>query len=164
MSTDDSTERIESAGSGDLSELLQLYQHLNRADPLLPVTEELQNHWESILADPRLHYFVARDAGRIVSTCNLTIIPNLTREARPYGLIENVVTHPDYRHRGWGTNVLRHALQAAWERNCYKVMLLTGRLSEDVYRFYEKAGFLRGKKTGFIAYPPSGPPPDSSSL
>ena len=88
-----------------------------------------------------------------MSTCTLILVPNLTRGGRPYGLIENVVTHPDYRRRGLGTSVLKRALQAAWERNCYKVMLLTGSKNEATLRFYEKAGFARGVKTGFVARP-----------
>jgi GNAT superfamily N-acetyltransferase len=90
----------------------------------------------------------------LVSSCTLTIIPNLTRGARPYGLIENVITDQGYRGRGFGTRLLRHALQVAWDRDCYKVMLLTGHKDEGVFRFYEGAGFRRGVKTGFIAYPP----------
>jgi GNAT superfamily N-acetyltransferase len=68
-------------------------------------------------------------------------------------LIENVVTHADYRQRGLGTMVLRHALEAAWREGCYKVMLLTGRQDPAVHRFYEKVGFEGGEKTGYIARP-----------
>ena len=102
---------------------------------------------------PALHYVVARANGHLVSTCALTIVPNLTRSARPYGLVENVVTHPDCRKRGIATQVLRYALAIAWERNCYKVMLMTGSKQESTLRFYEKAGFVRGEKTGFVASP-----------
>jgi GNAT superfamily N-acetyltransferase len=83
----------------------------------------------------------------------LIVIPNLTRGARPYGLIENVVTHPEYRKQGIGSNLLRYALRLAWEKQCYKVMLLTGRKQEETLRFYESVGFQRGIKTGFVAKP-----------
>ena len=145
--------QIETARPEDLPHLLALYQFLNSEDSLLPVNTETKRHWKSILANDALHYIVARVEGRLVSTCALTIVPNLTRSARPYGLIENVVTHPDYRKRGIGTKTLQYALDIAWERNCYKVMLLTGSQNEEVLRFYERAGFVRGKKTGFIARP-----------
>ena len=91
--------------------------------------------------------------GELVSTCTLTMIPNLTRMGRPYGLIENVVTHPDYRKQGLGTQVLRYALNIAWEHGCYKVMLMTGSKREETLLFYEKVGFKRDIKTGFVAYP-----------
>jgi GNAT superfamily N-acetyltransferase len=91
--------------------------------------------------------------GRLVASCTLIIIPNLTRGARPYGLIENVVTHAEFRQKGIGGSLLRYTLQLAWEHQCYKVMLLTGRKQEETLRFYEKAGFQRGIKTGFVAKP-----------
>ena len=69
--------------------------------------------------------------------------------ARPYGIIENVVTHEKYRNRGYGTRLLKKALEIARDKGCNKVMLLSGR-GEDILSFYEKAGFERGKKTGFI--------------
>lgn len=138
----------------ELPKLLDLYQHLHEGGdaPLLP-QEQLEALWDGIVASPMLHYFVGESDGKLVSSCTLAIIPNLTRGARPYGLIENVVTHRDYRRRGLGTRMLQHALQVAWDNNCYKVMLLTGRKDEATFRFYEKAGFKRDVKTGFIAYP-----------
>ena len=104
-------------------------------------------------ADPKISCFGADLGGDLVSTGTLTIIPNLTRNARPYGLIENVVTHPDFRRQGIATELLRHALQTAWAQDCYKVMLLTGRKDEATLRFYEKCGFQAGVKTGFVATP-----------
>ncbi|YAG15150.1 hypothetical protein NSTC745_04511 [Nostoc sp. DSM 114161] len=48
---------------------------------------------------------------------------------------------------------LHYALDLAWQQKCYKVMLLTSSKSEETLRFYERAGFKRGVKTGFIARP-----------
>ncbi|MEM7127149.1 MAG: GNAT family N-acetyltransferase [Chloroflexota bacterium] len=74
------------------------------------------------------------------------------QSARPYGLVENVVTHPYFRKQGIGRGILRHALDAAWNTHCYKVTLLTGSKSDATLRFYEDAGFQKDIKTGFIAY------------
>jgi GNAT superfamily N-acetyltransferase len=145
--------RIREVRPDELSALLMLYGHLHTADVPLPDAATVNQIWDEIHRDPKLHCLVAETDGVFAASCILAIIPNLTRGARPYGLIENVVTHADYRRRGIGTALLRHALAVAWEHNCYKVMLLTGRKDEGVFRFYEKAGFQRDVKIGFIAYP-----------
>lgn len=100
-----------------------------------------------------MHIFVVDVDGTIVASCVLIVLRNLTRGARPYGLIENVVTHADHRGKGYGGVLLTAALKLAWGRKCYKVMLLTGRKDERTLRFYEKVGFIGGIKTGFVAYP-----------
>lgn len=137
----------------ELVKLLALYKHLHKDDVPLDIDHRLEALWNEILDNPLLYYLVGEIDGQLISSCTLAIIPNLTRGARPYGLIENVVTHREYRGRGFGTRILRHALQVAWDSDCYKVMLLTGRKDKATLRFYEKAGFKRGVKTGFIAYP-----------
>jgi GNAT superfamily N-acetyltransferase len=147
----------------ELPELLKLYVFLHPDDPVAdPADAAVQRLWAQILADPNLRYYVAVEKEKIVATCTLTLIPNLTRGLRPYGLIENVVTTPDYRRRGFATEVLRFALDEAWSTGCYKVMLETGSKKEETLRFYEKAGFQRGVKTGFIAYPKEIPANKSS--
>jgi GNAT superfamily N-acetyltransferase len=135
----------------ELPSLLELYCHLHPSDPKLPVTADVERLWQKILADPHILYLVAEVDGKIISSCTLAIILNLTRGARPYGLIENVVTHPDFRRQGFGTRLLQAALELAWEQDCYKVMLLTGRKDEATLQFYQQAGFEAGVKTGFIA-------------
>ncbi len=132
--------------------LLHLYTHLNPNDPPLPL-DEAADIWTPMMRDPNQCVYGAYLASEIVATCTLIVISNLTRGGRPYALIENVVTHPDYRRRGCATAALKHALEAAWGRGCYKVILLTGSKNETTLRFYENAGFQRGVKTGFVARP-----------
>jgi GNAT superfamily N-acetyltransferase len=137
----------------DREGLLALYRHLNPEDPPLMDKEAVRDTWNAMLADPKISCFVADHQTNLIASCVLVVIPNLTRGAQPYGLIENVVTHPDFRKQGIGTALLQFALSHAWTSGCYKVMLLTGRKEESVMQFYEKAGFKKGIKTGFIAYP-----------
>lgn len=134
----------------ELKSLLSLYKYLIPDDIELEVDTELIKHWGEILSDPNLFYVVIEEDGKIVSSCTLAVIKNLTRSARPYGLIENVVTHPDYRNRGYGTAILEKAVEICRENNCYKVMLLTSRKENHIFRFYENAGFNRDEKTGFV--------------
>jgi GNAT superfamily N-acetyltransferase len=136
-----------------LDALLALYRHLNPSDALLPERAVVESVWQELLASPRYKYFGVYLANELVSSCTLCVIPNLTRACRPYGLIENVVTHRDHRNKGYGRAVLAHALSYAWSQHCYKVMLLTGRKEEAVNRFYESAGFDRNEKQAFVARP-----------
>ena len=144
---------IREAVYGDLEPVMHLYTHLFEDDEQAGA-DALEKAWCDILDDPRMHFFILESRAIPISLCVLDIIPNLTRGARPYGLIENVVTRREYRNQGFGTVLLGHALDVAWNNGCYKVMLLTGRIDPAVFRLYEKAGFRRGIKEGLIAYPP----------
>lgn len=141
--------------AGDLSALLDLYAHLHRSDDPLPGDEVVAVVWQKILARPGHTVFGGWLGDMLVSSCALTIIPNLTRGCRPYGVLENVVTHADHRNRGHGKAILAHALAHAWAGDCYKVMLLTGKRDEATRRFYESAGFNGDEKRGFVAKPPA---------
>jgi GNAT superfamily N-acetyltransferase len=145
--------QIRRTDTEDLAALLALYGELHPEDPVLR-SGDLATPWAQILREGHPRIFVKELDGMLVTTCTLAVVPNLTRGARPYGLIENVVTRSDHRCRGYGTAILRHALQYAWRVNCYKVMLLTGSKREETLHFYEAAGFVRGIKTGFLARPP----------
>lgn len=138
--------------AGELPALLELYRHLHPEDTPPIIDGRLRTQWSDMLRNPMLRYVVADAGGALVSTCHLAIVPNLTRSARPYGWIENVVTHPDWRRKGLGTRVLRFALALAWEAGCYKVMLLTSRA--QTHAFYESAGFTHRTKAAFVALPP----------
>lgn len=144
---------IRALKENELDDLLELYTHLHPSDDPIPPRSEVETVWKKIQDSPYFHYFGVFVGGQLVSSCTLSIIPNLTRGCRPYGLIENVVTHNGFRRQGLGATVLKAALNLAWDQNCYKVMLLTGRRSEAVLSFYESVGFDRKAKQAFIAKP-----------
>ena len=140
---------IREANKDDLNALLELYLCLHE-DSIPEETEHLSNTWEQIINDPNHHLIVNEVDGRIVSSCVCVIIPNLTRNVRPYAFIENVVTHEDYRRRGLAQECLNFAREIALKENCYKMMLLTGSKDPNTLRFYEKAGYNSTEKTAFI--------------
>jgi GNAT superfamily N-acetyltransferase len=137
----------------DLSKLLTLYTHLNVDDLPLPPRAKVDAIWDELCNNGSYRYFGGFVGQQLVSSCNLTIIPNLTRGCQPYGLIENVVTHAAHRNKGYGKALLAHALDAAWLAGCYKVMLMTGRKDPATLHFYAAAGFDSGEKQAFIAKP-----------
>ena len=140
--------------TSELDALLELYTHLHAADDPLPDRCEISSTWATIQRDPNLKCFGFFVDQRLVASCTLSITPNLTRGCRPYAVIENVVTHTEYRRRGYGRSIVKQALKDAWACNCYKAMLLTGSKREETYRFYESAGFDRNAKQAFLAKPP----------
>ena len=122
----------------ELGELLELYRQLHPEDPDAGNIAHVTRLWDEIYNDKNLFYPALKVDGKIVSSCTLAIIKNLTRGLRPYGIIENVITHQDYRKRGYGTKVLHKAIEIAREKDRYKVMLMTGSKNEETIGFLMK--------------------------
>lgn len=139
--------KIRHAVRQDLPALIDLYQHLSRGDdaPPLDIAEDVLERFH---AYPGSAIFVGELDGVLVASCTLVVIPNLTRGGKPYGLLENVVTHGGFRNQGFGRRMLRHAADAAWAAGCYKLMLMTGSSKPETLAFYLGAGFEQSK-TGF---------------
>lgn len=144
---------IREACINDLGSIISLYRDLHE-DPVIQENDNPKSIFEEILDDKRLHLFILEADGEDAATCILDIVPNITWNGKPYGLIENVVTKKELRRRGYGNMLLEYALGFAWEKGCYKVMLLTGRKDESVINFYENAGFSKDIKKGLIAINP----------
>ena len=142
---------IREAVASDFDALLALYLHLH--ETRLPEDgARLRAAWAQIMADANRHLLVCELDGRIVASCDCVIVPNLTRGARPYALIENVVTHADFRRRGCATACLNRAREIAREAGCYKIMLMTGAKDPGTLEFYRRAGYDNKAKTAFIQW------------
>ena len=142
---------VREARKEDLNALLELYLFLHEDSIPVP-SEHLTNVWNMIIEDPNHHLIVNEIGGKLVSSCVCVIIPNLTRNVRPYAFVENVVTHGDYRGKGYATECLDYAREIAEQENCYKMMLLTGSKKPETLKFYENAGYNSSDKTAFIQW------------
>ena len=142
---------VREAVKEDLDELLNLYLFLHEKN--IPENSEyLENTWKTIIEDINHHIVVKEINGKIVSSCVCVIVPNLTRNIRPYALVENVVTNEKYRGKGYATECLNYAKEIAIKNNCYKMMLLTGTKSENTLAFYKNAGYNSDDKIAFIQW------------
>ena len=142
---------VRGAVKEDLDELLNLYLFLHEKN--IPENSDyLENTWKTIIEDINYHIIVNEVNGKIVSSCVCVIIPNLTRNIRPYALIENVVTNENYRGKGYATECLNYAKEIAIKNNCYKMMLLTGTKNENTLAFYKNAGYNSNDKIAFIQW------------
>lgn len=124
-------------GVADLFKTLHPTQKLDK-DPA---------HFAHILDHPGTTVFGCEVEGRLVSMATLHLLPNMSYGARPYGVIENVVTLDAHRGQGYARATIKAALRAAQDRDAYKVMLLTGRANQAI-GFYESSGFRRTKRPG----------------
>lgn len=131
-------------GRAECDDLIPLYNELTfgpktaRRDAILRVLDH-----------PGTDIFGAIVTGRVRAMATLHVLPNVTFNARPYSLIENVATCADARMHGLGRQVMQSAIDAAWAQNVYKIMLLTGQ-KRGARGFYEALGFNCEDKFGMV--------------
>lgn len=145
---------IRKATSTDADALQDLYlNHLTSSPPKEPQDIKVWREMLDRFENDELYYLLVGEVdSKVVSSVTLIVVPNLTHNTRPYAVVENVVTHVDYRGKHYATELMKKASDIAAEFNCYKIMLLTGSKRENTIRFYENCGFNKNDKTAFIKW------------
>ena len=130
----------------ELSSLLELYKQLNPDDVIDEVAAK--SIWQDITRND-IKYFIAKDGDKVIASCYICIIPNLTRGGKSIGFIENVITAVNYRRKGIGKTVVENAIKHARESNCYKVLGQSSNKRADIHPFYKSLGFDSESKKAF---------------
>ncbi|WP_405364448.1 GNAT family N-acetyltransferase [Roseobacter sp.] len=128
----------------DAGKLVSLYNELTFG-PKAAQSESIS----TVMDHPGTEIYGAEVDDQIVAMATLHVLPNVTYNARPYALIENVATAAAYQMRGIGKAVMQSAINAAWDQNVYKIMLLTGQ-KRGARGFYETLGFGCEDKFGMV--------------
>ena len=136
------------ANFNDLNAVQYLYSQLYDAEQR--PTEQVLSQWKKLLSYDNIHIILTEQDGIPVSTCCLTIIPSITHNARPFAMIEYVVTDKAHRRTGAGKACLDYARQLAIQQSCYKIMLITSR--PDAHAFYKACGYSEEGRTAFLQY------------
>ncbi|WJM15936.1 GNAT family N-acetyltransferase [Microbacterium arborescens] len=99
---------------------------------------------ERIIANPANELLVAADdAGRVVATLQLTLIPGMARRGSTRLLVEAVRVASAERSSGIGTALMRWVVDAAAvELGVSLVQLTSDAARVDAHRFYRRLGFV----------------------
>ncbi len=139
---------IRKAKASDAEALKVLYfEHLTKFPPQ---EEQDMSLWMDMLSkfekDENMYLLVLEVDKQVVASIQMAIIESLTHNVSSFAIIENVVTHADYRNRGYASALLAKATEIAKEKGCYKMSLETGSNKESTLNFYRKNGFEIDKK------------------
>jgi len=100
--------------------------------------------FDKVAHDPNITLVVAEGKGGAVIGClQLCILPGLSSQGVPRGLIEDVRVASHLRGQGIGEQLVQWAVAEARSRGCKLVELLTHHSGVDAQRFYERLGFAR---------------------
>jgi GNAT superfamily N-acetyltransferase len=77
--------------------------------------------WHRMMATADLTIYVAANAGEVVGTTSLLVMPHITYDCRPSAFIEPVLVAEPHRRRGVATMLLQRAHYDAGAANCRKV-------------------------------------------
>jgi ribosomal protein S18 acetylase RimI-like enzyme len=119
--------------------------HLGRARERFeePLPKLYYDAFERLSGDANIELVVAEEGGRVVGCLQLCILPGLSSQGAPRGLIEDVRVASDRRSRGIGEQLVHWAMAEAKAKGCKLVELLTHHTRVDAQRFYERLGFAR---------------------
>lgn len=128
----------------DAREALILYNELTVGPPARGTAA-----FKAVLNHQGTEVFGAFDKDTLAAMVTLHLLPNVVWDARPYALVENVVTRISHQKRGFGRRVMQAAIHAAWAADAYKIMLMTGQ-KRGATGFYEALGFSRKDKFAMV--------------
>ena len=134
--------RVETATIEDLGPLVALVMELmDLQDDFLPDQKSQTKGIRLILEGPsRGRIFVLRSDERIIGMANLLFTIS-TAVGGFVILMEDVVIHPDHRGQGYGSMLLQHVIDFAWQKDFKRITLLTDKLSAKSQGFFKKHGF-----------------------
>ncbi len=143
---------IRQATLQDTTRILVLYEELTGEKQSL-TKETLQRVFSQIEALPNHHFLVAENDGLVTGTLFLLIVPNLSHEARPWAVVENIMVDRRMHRQGIGRQLMEYAFERCREAKCYKIQLLSNQKRMEAHQFYRSLGFdesVRGFRKYFL--------------
>lgn len=147
---------IRLATEEDVPRILDLYRELTISFSQVemsrsPSPDDYRKAFAEIRADPRHELFVAEYQGEVVGTVVLLIVPNLSHNATPWALVENLIVSQKHRGMGLGKMLLEHVIARAKEKGCHRIELCSDQRRKEAHRLYRFVGF-EASAYGFRIY------------
>lgn len=138
------------ASAADVPRIAALIAMGHAAAPMDAAAAEIEGRhpayaaaFRRVAASEANHLFVAEQAGRVVGTYQLTVLPGIAERGRARGKIESVHVDPTLRGSGIGAVMMRHAIGQARALGIGLLELSSNKSRTDAHRFYERLGFAK---------------------
>ncbi|WP_042284401.1 GNAT family N-acetyltransferase [Nocardiopsis alba] len=146
---------IRAAIRSDLGAILRLLRELgdttHTRSAHVRMSSAAVRAWTRMESDPDRTVLVAERRGQIIGTLDLLVVANLTHDAQPWAVVDNLVVDPETRLQGIGRALMEDALERAAQAGCYKIELLSHESRQGAHRFYAALGFENSAE-GFRRY------------
>ena len=129
----------------DLPQLADLYYQFwgDHSD-----VDEMEKQLDLTQAENTHVVLVCETDGVIIGSVMGVVCRELYGDCRPFMVVENMIVDQAHRRSGVGRQLLRELENAAKERNCTQLILVTEKDREDACAFYENYGFSKNT-TGY---------------
>jgi N-acetylglutamate synthase-like GNAT family acetyltransferase len=144
--------QIREAEARDAPAINDLYRQLVR-----PVAPEVQvdvrvERIEEIRRDPHNFLWVLESEDVVVGTAFVTLCLDPMHNRQPYAVLENFIVDERCRTKGYGAQLMRHAVDFCYRADCSKIMLQSHSSRSQAHAFFEAQGFSAEQKKAFVKY------------
>jgi len=139
-----SANEIVLATHSDIPEMVKLLDELFSQDiEFVPNHEKQQKGLELILNNPEVgEILVLKQNGKVIGMVSL-LYGISTALGSKVAVLEDMIIKGEYRHKGFGKQLLGRAIDFAKERGCLRITLLTDFDNESAICFYKKFEFSK---------------------
>lgn len=102
---------------------------------------EYQSAWDVIEKDPNNIFMLAELSGEVIGCMQISILHGLAGRGQVRVQLEGVHIRQDKRGGGYGSEMIRWAIDFARSKNARMVQLTSSNVRDDAHRFYKKLGF-----------------------
>ena len=146
---------VRAATESDISSIQELYLQLAFTPPPpgipTPSAEEYRRVFKEMNSLPNYELIVAEEAGEVIGSTVLAILPGMAHGVSPFAVIEYVVVDEKHRGKGVGKTMMEYCISRAREAGCYKIMLTSDKRRTEAHEFYKSLGF-EASAHGFRLY------------
>lgn len=138
--------KIRQAKEADIPRVVELYHELSLTtsqveQTLSPSSDKYHKVFAEVSADPKHELLVAESQGQVVGTIALLIVPNLSHNATPYAIAENLIVTQKHRRQGIARQLLEYCINRAKRESCHRIELCSDRRREEAHKLYRSLGF-----------------------
>ena len=144
---------VRKAAESDIPRILELYRQLTittapSESGKQPSDADYRQVFNRISTFPGMELLIAEEGGEIIGSLVLLVVPNLSHQALPWAVVENVIVDETRRRTGVGRLLMEYAINRARSAGCYRIGLSSNNSRKEAHRFYESLGF-KGSSVGF---------------